>query len=745
MEGYTEIFAWGLDNCGQLGLGTSIRDKKYSSPVFCSFNIMIREISCGEDHTGIISDTGHVYCMGNNLNGKLGIGDKQKLYSSSPVLVETLAEFTCVKISCGWTHTAVVTKEAALFTWGCGEFGALGMGRVDDAWIPVRVMEDVQDVSCGSRHTGVVARGKLYMCGAGEMGQLGTGKRQSENMLKLIVNENVFQVSCGVFHSGYLTSDGEVWVMGGNSYGQLGTGNKKSSVHPIRVQIRDGIKLVCASSTLCLTNDGLYIWGTSVLGEFLNPRKLKVSNSPIIDAALGGSFAVVMDSKGLIYSWGSNQNGELGHGDFESKTTPTLIPGLKNKKIKKIAAGGSFVVCLGLENMEKRETSKSDYSKNPKTAREYRCYQDDIRNSDRKHEDYFEIPSKLNQNPEKLRKSDQEFSIMQLKQENQQLKDSLSWYKNQLDYEKPKIFEETFQQLKETYISEIKSLKSQLESQTVLQKDLERDLQMAISHTEKLESSLNQAQNQLKSNNIQNLNSLKQDYMHLEDQTLDLQFSIENYKLQIKDLQSCNNSLAQENNYLKQSLNDLQQESIKLTKFVADLQNSIENLNGVIKSQENKIAALGQTNVELKDEVVSLHRKNDQVVQTFEREISQRAREFKDKTLGILTGQKTRNLTPEDVVGSRTSRKELSDGQRERIKTAVNRMIDAESVSPVRTASPNVKSPERLFRNINQEFPGKTPNKSDVQSKIHNLIQNRSRIEQKLFKLNQDQDLDYSM
>ena len=115
-QDFTEIFAWGLDNKGQLGLGSKTPGKSYTLPRFCSFNIMIQEISCGEDHSGFISISGHVYCMGSNINGKLGIGDKNILYSTSPCLVETLTEFTSVKISCGWGHTGIITSENILFT-----------------------------------------------------------------------------------------------------------------------------------------------------------------------------------------------------------------------------------------------------------------------------------------------------------------------------------------------------------------------------------------------------------------------------------------------------------------------------------------------------------------------------------------------------------------------------------------------------------------------------------------------------
>lgn len=715
MEGYTEIFVWGLDNCGQLGLGTSTTDKKYTNPVFCSFNIIIHDLSCGEDHAGFISDLGHVYCMGNNLNGKLGIGSKQKLYSSSPVLVESLLQYTATKISCGWTHTAVITKDQKLFTWGCGEFGALGTGRIEDAWEPIEVYNNVQDVSCGARHTGLISKGVAYMCGAGEMGQLGTGKRAAEYLFCSIECERPIQVSCGVFHSGLINANGEVWVMGGNSYGQLGTGNKKSSISPVKICLSDAIRLFCSTSSMCITNDGVYVWGTSILGEFYSPKKLKVSSYPVIDAALGGSFALIMDSKGNIYTWGTNQNGELGLGDFDSRNVPTQIPFLKGKKIKKIASGGTFSICLGQENYEKKKSKlliKSE--KNPaKTARDFR------------------VPH-LEAGNTKTPKSDNDYWA--LKQENLKLKESLAWYKNQVEFEKPKIFEETFQKLKESYMIEIKSLKMQLESQSSLQKDLESDLQVAMSHTYKLEQSLIEAQSQLSTKEMQNL---KHDYNNLEIHTTDLKYSLENYQLQLKDLQTINSSMSQENSFLKHSLTDLQQESMKLTHFVTELQSSIDSLNSLIQSQEAHIQQLTTENNELKSEVILLHSKNEEIFHSFERGISQRAKVFKDKTLEILSCSKSRNLTPDDKV-CRTSRKELSHIQKDKINKAVRRIADPDSVSPVRTASP-----DRPFRGFNHESQGKTPSRGDVQDKIRNLIQNRNRIEEKMMKLNQDQDSEF--
>jgi alpha-tubulin suppressor-like RCC1 family protein len=44
--------------------------------------------------------------------------------------------------------------------------------------------------------------------------------------------EEIVQVSCGIFHTGFVTRTGKVFTMGGNTFGQLGINNKKSASIP---------------------------------------------------------------------------------------------------------------------------------------------------------------------------------------------------------------------------------------------------------------------------------------------------------------------------------------------------------------------------------------------------------------------------------------------------------------------------------------------------------------------------------
>lgn len=86
-------------------------------PKICSFNIVIKVVSCGEDHSTFISqDGGHVYSMGSNNDGKLGVNEKTMKYSNVPCLVEGLK---CVKnVACGLQHTLALTDGGEVYAWG---------------------------------------------------------------------------------------------------------------------------------------------------------------------------------------------------------------------------------------------------------------------------------------------------------------------------------------------------------------------------------------------------------------------------------------------------------------------------------------------------------------------------------------------------------------------------------------------------------------------------------------------------
>ena len=89
----------------------------HNLPKVCSFNIVVKQVSCGEEHTVFVSgEGGYVYAMGNNADGKLGIGNEEQAMCVVPTLVEGI--FNIDKVSCGMSHTLAVSSNGTAYSWG---------------------------------------------------------------------------------------------------------------------------------------------------------------------------------------------------------------------------------------------------------------------------------------------------------------------------------------------------------------------------------------------------------------------------------------------------------------------------------------------------------------------------------------------------------------------------------------------------------------------------------------------------
>jgi alpha-tubulin suppressor-like RCC1 family protein len=50
-----------------------------------------------------------------------------------------------------------------------------------------------------------------------------------------------------------------------------------------------------------------------------------LDGNTIVKVAPGNNFTLALDSNGILYSWGANNNGQLGNGNFISSSSPTLV------------------------------------------------------------------------------------------------------------------------------------------------------------------------------------------------------------------------------------------------------------------------------------------------------------------------------------------------------------------------------------------------------------------------------------
>lgn len=174
-----QLFTWGQNNHGQLGLGLGFTEQSSPQRLKSLEGIPLAQVTAGGYHSFALSLSGAVFGWGKNSSGQLGLTDEQ--VRGSPCHVKALRTQKVVYISCGEEHTAVLTKNGGLFTFGAGDHGQLGHDSLHNEINPRRVLElmgsEVSQIACGRQHTiaFVPSSGVLYAFGCGEHGQLGTG------------------------------------------------------------------------------------------------------------------------------------------------------------------------------------------------------------------------------------------------------------------------------------------------------------------------------------------------------------------------------------------------------------------------------------------------------------------------------------------------------------------------------------------------------------------------------------------
>ncbi|XP_044213219.1 probable E3 ubiquitin-protein ligase HERC4 [Thunnus albacares] len=174
-----QVYTWGQNSSGQLGLGK--RELGANSPQHLRSlsAIPLVQIAAGGEQSFALSVSGGVFSWGRNNCGQLGLGDTTDRHT--PTLVHHLNMKKTIHISCGKDHTVILTKDGVVFTFGSGQYGQLGHNSFSDELRPRLVAElwgaKVIKIACGQHHTLVMTDSKrVYSFGCGEQGQLGHGE-----------------------------------------------------------------------------------------------------------------------------------------------------------------------------------------------------------------------------------------------------------------------------------------------------------------------------------------------------------------------------------------------------------------------------------------------------------------------------------------------------------------------------------------------------------------------------------------
>jgi hypothetical protein len=178
-----EIYGWGCNEDGQLGLGDTT-DRDQPSKLTLSFKP--DTIFCSAYHSLAIARDGQLYVWGYNADGELGIGDNGTRTKPQPL---DLPEGKVLDVANGGFHTVALMEEGHLYLWGRSDYGQLGQGDTSNKNSPQKVTldEKVVSIACGSRHTFAFTEGgEVYVWGKCNSGELGLGHNTHQQTPQLL-------------------------------------------------------------------------------------------------------------------------------------------------------------------------------------------------------------------------------------------------------------------------------------------------------------------------------------------------------------------------------------------------------------------------------------------------------------------------------------------------------------------------------------------------------------------------------
>ncbi|XP_008053087.1 X-linked retinitis pigmentosa GTPase regulator, partial [Carlito syrichta] len=103
----TTVYAFGLGQFGQLGLGTFLFETSEPKAIGHIKDQKVNYISCGENHTALITDTGILYTFGDGRHGKLGLGLENFTNQFVPTICSSFYRFKVKLVTCGGCHMLV--------------------------------------------------------------------------------------------------------------------------------------------------------------------------------------------------------------------------------------------------------------------------------------------------------------------------------------------------------------------------------------------------------------------------------------------------------------------------------------------------------------------------------------------------------------------------------------------------------------------------------------------------------------
>lgn len=401
------VYVWGMAATGALGVQSSVKKQAKANTDFVQHpsrlnfaeNRDIVDLAAGYGFSVFAAKgrTGqqHLWGTGINTDSQIGyhkLGGQQRkpfelLIYPAPIDLTSVEgnnnSVEIVKVAAGRAHQLALAKDGTVYALGNNAYGQCGrniikgedyfnapvINRIRDLGGP----EDlVKDVDCGQDHSFFLTEsGKLYSCGWSDDGQTGQGKFGLVSSPSIVggdlKGERISKVTGSSDTVLALNDKGEVFGWGNTEYGQLAAdsdANPQINMPTHLAFLKNCGKIVdiAAGGSYCLVlneNGDVFSWGYGMLG--FGPEIVHQPGPTQIPATLFGrndfnpnvrvraifsglTHSGAINDQDDLYMWGHNRYGCLGFGHKKDQFFPLKVA--VSARVVKISCGVDHTLAL---------------------------------------------------------------------------------------------------------------------------------------------------------------------------------------------------------------------------------------------------------------------------------------------------------------------------------------------------------------------------------------------------------------
>ena len=297
---------------------------------------------------------GQLWTWGNNQYGILG--QNSEVQYSSPVQIPGINWKTLVTGGGDNAYRAAAIKvDGTLWNWGRNSNGELGVNNRTHYSSPVQIPGTTwKHISSRGAVIATKTDNTLWSWGSnwqGALGQNGAGSADKSSPTQIPgttwSTSNKHSISNGAGTCLAIKTDGTLWAWGGNNEGQLGQNEPGSLDRSSPVQVGDDTTWAAVSAftyaNIATKTDGtLWSWGLNQNGQlgqndrthYSSPTQVGTDTTwGILNTSCSRYGVAAIKTDGTLWQWGKSTNGGMGIGNNASRSSPTQVPGTTWKEV----------------------------------------------------------------------------------------------------------------------------------------------------------------------------------------------------------------------------------------------------------------------------------------------------------------------------------------------------------------------------------------------------------------------------